>query len=350
MSKRKLRDDEDIVREIRKSARQRGVAAPYIRTSLSPEVEARAERRRRVSRVLREDTDPLDVIELFSDMDDDTLLKNAYASDSSSECSLHESKQRVREALGGPVDDVKHDNDKTSSRGQYRQHGFEEQSFASHQDRQAPPMLLAAIEKLKERHPTANVEPCYTGEEVPRHWKLIATGPGSLAAIPCVYLHIKSMHADVRDGSDAAAGSSQSDAARGPLPRRRARSPLTSAKRARPSGSGSGSASAVASPATAPKGGARTQKRRKKLAAEDPVEAAAVDAATQFCADFGMEAEDAERLRSVGLKNEARVKAMGTLSEEGMGMLMEALKGEGMDFAGRLLVREGLVRRAAGSA
>ncbi|KAH9923150.1 uncharacterized protein BXZ73DRAFT_103946 [Epithele typhae] len=72
------------------------------------------------------------------------------------------------------------------------------------------------------------------------------------------------------------------------------------------------------------------------------------DAAAWFCAEFGLDADDAEVLRRVGFRDDARIEAVARRAGEGtMNMLMEGLKEEGMSCAARLLVREGFYERAA---
>ncbi|KAH9923151.1 uncharacterized protein BXZ73DRAFT_79566 [Epithele typhae] len=72
------------------------------------------------------------------------------------------------------------------------------------------------------------------------------------------------------------------------------------------------------------------------------------DAAAWFCVDFGLDADDAKVLRRVGFSDDARIEAFARRAGEGtMNLLMEGLKEEGMPCAARLLVRQGLLERAA---
>ncbi|KAH9923134.1 uncharacterized protein BXZ73DRAFT_103932 [Epithele typhae] len=347
-------DDEGGVREIRKSARQRGVAAPYIRTSLSPEAQSRAGRRNRAWFL-----DGLDVTKSSEDEEDDededeprrSYAKQPWYVSGKRKAPEYFSTETVDD---DPQDD-KNGTDKTPTmtrreRVEHCDNAF----FVRYRggNSKAPPSLLASMEKLRRGYPAAKVQLYHSKGRHPRHWKVkcsncdcfIATGPGPVGAIPSVYRHMKSVLHE-----PASAGKDKGAAARGPggSSSSSAKTAKSHAERAHaPTGSASASAPASASATAAPvkrSGGAAPPRKRQKLAGE-----AELDAAARFCAEFGMEVADAERLRRVGLNNEGRMKALGKASEGTLERLMSTLKDAGLDYPGQLLVREGLVQRAAG--
>ncbi|KAI0756115.1 hypothetical protein C8Q80DRAFT_1264214 [Daedaleopsis nitida] len=78
--------------------------------------------------------------------------------------------------------------------------------------------------------------------------------------------------------------------------------------------------------------------RRKTPAGDDAVE--------RFLDDIGLSVEYADALRHVGINDDARIQALGRLSDANLDRLEKSLADEGLDFAACLLVREGLQHRA----
>ncbi|RPD64582.1 hypothetical protein L226DRAFT_565424 [Lentinus tigrinus ALCF2SS1-7] len=107
----------------------------------------------------------------------------------------------------------------------------------------------------------------------------------------------------------------------------------TTSKAGQPAGAAAPSRSHANREAAPP----RTPKKRKANV-EDVVE--------RFLKEMGLTGELADALRHVGISDEARMKALGQLSDALLDRLEKSLAEEGLDLSACLLVREGLKRRA----
>ena len=92
-------------------------------------------------------------------------------------------------------------------------------------------------------------------------------------------------------------------------------------------------------------GGASTASAKSKKKKTPVIPAA--DVVDEFLKEVGLSADLAEVLKQVGIIDEARIKALGKLSDAVMDRLESSLAEAGLDVAARLLVREGLKQRAA---
>ena len=88
-------------------------------------------------------------------------------------------------------------------------------------------------------------------------------------------------------------------------------------------------------------------KAKSKVVAAAPPPPSHEDAVERFLLDMGLSADLADALRHVGIKDEARMKALGRLSDAVLDRLEKSLADEGLDLSACLLVREGLKQRAA---
>ncbi|CDO77277.1 hypothetical protein BN946_scf184753.g27 [Trametes cinnabarina] len=73
---------------------------------------------------------------------------------------------------------------------------------------------------------------------------------------------------------------------------------------------------------------------------------AGTDVVSNFLTDQGLSATLAPILRKVGISDDSRIRALGTLPDTGLDMLQKQLIFEGLDFVACLLVRRGLRQRA----
>ena len=122
-----------------------------------------------------------------------------------------------------------------------------------------------------------------------------------------------------------------------------------SRKTNKPKGSGSAAVATQASEASsagkaskAYKTVPKSPKKRKAVI----VSPAPEDAVASFLEEMGLSRDLAEVLRDVGIKDEARMKALGRLSDTALDRLEKSLAEKGLDVSACLLVREGLKQRA----
>ncbi|KAH9923153.1 uncharacterized protein BXZ73DRAFT_79568 [Epithele typhae] len=78
-----------------------------------------------------------------------------------------------------------------------------------------------------------------------------------------------------------------------------------------------------------------------------PSSTAGPDAATRFCEEFGLDEDIAAHLRGLGINGDARIVALGRASAKAQTTLLQKLQSAGLDWTARLLVMDGLARRAA---
>lgn len=98
--------------------------------------------------------------------------------------------------------------------------------------------------------------------------------------------------------------------------------------------------------ASASQGRTQTTRDAPPLAGHRRKSSAVNGAVERFLDDIGLSVEYADALRRVGINDDARVQALGRLSDANLDRLEKSLGEQGLDFSACLLVREGLQQRA----
>ena len=71
------------------------------------------------------------------------------------------------------------------------------------------------------------------------------------------------------------------------------------------------------------------------------------DTVSRFLEEIGLSEDLADVVRGVGILDDSRIKALGRLPESALDKFEDGLAAAGLDIAARLLILEGLKRRAA---